>query len=227
MSFPGFGQFVAPRPPEQPEVYNAALPFFYRSGEAAPWFGLPGSIRVGGPSTYAMTNGRWVSGGNPCLVPFDMIITAWGINCTALANPSTCRPALVECDSRWRPQHILHQAAFDTSTTGAKTETGLSIVLRKGMRVHDVIAADGGSPTISYVQVTSFHAYNNAQALTNLSGTYWSGSDNTGSWPGAAPPSSGPWYQVPALNSLGQFDNVAQLQLLWYQWRPLTKGDVT
>lgn len=151
------------------------------------WFLAPGAVGGGTLGTVAVAaNNVWYA---PILVPRAITITAAAVRCTTGVASSLARAAIVSADSTWQPAARVHEfSTFDCSTSGVKSQTGLTVTLPAG-RYLVALKTEGGAPTLAQVTAQSPVA-----VITALSAggavTHWSGTTGTSAGAYADPPPS-------------------------------------
>jgi len=96
-----------------------------------------------------------VGTGMAWVVPFsvdsDVTITAAAVRATATASGSVTRCAIVRLDNTLQPSSLVHEfTTFDTSSSGVKSQTGLSVALTPGIYA-TYTKTEVAAPTLVYM----------------------------------------------------------------------------
>jgi hypothetical protein len=156
---------------------------------------FPGTFRTTSRNTSTFGGvGRWTVSA-ACIMPFSCTMTDWMIEVTASAASSFIRPVICTASSTWVPDTIVYQASFDTSSTGFKSESSLTVSLTAGTRYMLLYKCDVGTPTLRAIGGSATFGpdgYRTA-AIDNIS---WGGHTST--------EASGVWSTLPQMVNLTQ-----------------------
>lgn len=116
------------------------------------WFNPPGC--AGGTLSTALLSANSVFY-IPWFTPVDIVITAVAVRCTTLAASSLIRAGIASVDSSMQPLALVNEfSTFDTTSTGVKSYTGLSVAIPAGRYV-TAVKAEGGNPTMAYSPIVA------------------------------------------------------------------------
>ena len=116
------------------------------------WFNPPGC--AGGTLSTALLAADSVFY-IPWFTPVDIVITAVAVRCTTLAASSLIRAGIASVDSSMQPLALVNEfSTFDTTSTGVKSYTGLSVAIPAGRYV-TAVKAEGGNPTMAYSPIVA------------------------------------------------------------------------
>lgn len=109
------------------------------------WSLPPGCLATSTASTVALSAGTiWEF---PFAPRSPITLTAIAVRCSTLAASSLVRVGICAADDDWQPSSLLDERTFDTTSTGVKSVTGLSISLPAG-RYLILQRSEGGNPTM-------------------------------------------------------------------------------
>jgi len=116
------------------------------------WFNPPGC--AGGTLSTALLSANSLFY-IPWFTPVDIVITAVAVRCTTLAASSLIRAGIASVDSSMQPLALVNEfSTFDTTSTGVKSYTGLSVAIPAGRYV-TAVKAEGGNPTMAYSPIVA------------------------------------------------------------------------
>lgn len=184
---------------EQP--VQAGFPTLSGGIDADHWAMPPGVTATGNAATVSTATGTaWIV---PFEVTDDITITAAAVRATATASGSVTRCAIVRLNTTLQPTALVHEfSTFDTSSSGVKSQTGLSVALTPGIYA-TYLKTEVAAPTL-----VSF-ASTNVPLLTGLSPTLSAGGSTTrimtasiGAGAYANPPAGGSSFNTTTLSAL-------------------------
>ena len=116
------------------------------------WFNPPGC--AGGTLSIVLLSANSVFY-IPWFTPVDIVITAVAVRCTTLAASSLIRAGIASVDSSMQPLALVNEfSTFDTTSTGVKSYTGLSVAIPAGRYV-TAVKAEGGNPAMVYSPIVA------------------------------------------------------------------------
>ena len=108
----------------------------------------PGRLQIGDAAAVTMVAGCMYFSEH--YTPYPITISALRSRVTSSAASSLVRCLILACDSQFQPTSVIYQDTIDSTSTGLKDRTGLSIVVPAGPYLV-ACRAEGGAPSIVVV----------------------------------------------------------------------------
>lgn len=111
------------------------------------WALPPGQFSLGSASAVGPISAGtiWMQ---PTMIQGDITVTGVAVRCFTSAASSLVRVGLFAADGEWQPSSLTNEfATFDTTSTGVKSTTGLSVSMPAG-RYLIGMRSEGGNPTL-------------------------------------------------------------------------------